>query len=341
VIKLFLIFVLLVNTLDRPARLDQLSLLLVGLSGYIGFRGVFDAVRGVRLVEGDRLRGALGGMFGNPNDLAMNMVVFLPFAMLWMARDVPLWKRGLAAASAVLMLATIVFTRSRAGTLGLVAMVLLLIIRSIRVKPVIAAAMVTAIVVAIPFAPASYWRRMSSIVDKEEDTSGSRQARIDLLKEAWSVYMDYPVLGVGLGQFVNYDPENRASPWRVTHNALLQVATETGTVGLIPFLYLLWRAGLSPRAARKAILPLQARPGPATRQKRPRPGSADDAGFDALLAATTAIGPSLLGWFVCALFASVALNWTFYYLLALAACTRDIARVRLDAAQPLALRRAS
>ena len=28
---------------------------------------------------------------------------------------------------------------------------------------------------------------------------------------------------------------------------------------------------------------------------------------------------ALVGWFVCALFASVAFNWTFYYLLALAA----------------------
>ena len=33
---------------------------------------------------------------------------------------------------------------------------------------------------------------------------------------------------------------------------------------------------------------------------------------------------SLIGWFVCALFASVAYNWTFYYLLALAAAPRQL-----------------
>ena len=32
---------------------------------------------------------------------------------------------------------------------------------------------------------------------------------------------------------------------------------------------------------------------------------------------------ALAGWFVCALFASVAYNWTFYYLLALAVAPRD------------------
>ena len=38
---------------------------------------------------------------------------------------------------------------------------------------------------------------------------------------------------------------------------------------------------------------------------------------------------ALAGWFVCALFASVAYNWTFYYLLALAIAPREILRDRL------------
>jgi hypothetical protein len=31
----------------------------------------------VNLVEGDRFRGAVGGMFENPNDFALNLVTFL------------------------------------------------------------------------------------------------------------------------------------------------------------------------------------------------------------------------------------------------------------------------
>jgi O-antigen ligase len=341
VIKLFLIFALLVNTLDRPARLDQLTLLMVSLSGYIGLRAVFDAARGVRLVEGDRLRGAIGGIFGNPNDLAMNMVVFLPFAILFAFRDVPMWKRAIAGSSALLMLVTIVFTRSRAGTLGLVATILVLVIASIRVKPAIAAATLAAVIVAVPFAPASYWDRMSSIVEKDKDATGSRQARIELMKEGLSVYLSHPLVGVGLGQFVNFDPGDRKNAWRVTHNSLLQVATELGTVGLIPFVYLMWCAAKAPRAAREAILPERSRPGPGRASVRRQRMRTEGPGGEAVLAAATAIGPSMVGWFVCAFFASVALNWTFYYLLALAACTRDIARARLDVTQGPALRRAS
>jgi hypothetical protein len=43
---------------------------------------------------------------------------------------------------------------------------------------------------------------------------------------------------------------------------------------------------------------------------------------------------ALVGWFVCALFASVAYHWTFYYLLALALAPREILRDRLAAAVP-------
>ena len=43
----------------------------------------------------------------------------------------------------------------------------------------------------------------------------------------------------------------------------------------------------------------------------------------------------LVGWFVCALFASVAYSWTFYYLLALIVATRDLVAVRLASARAL------
>jgi hypothetical protein len=44
---------------------------------------------------------------------------------------------------------------------------------------------------------------------------------------------------------------------------------------------------------------------------------------------SAAMAASVAGWFVCALFASVAYNWTFYYLLALAAAPRYILLDRL------------
>jgi O-antigen ligase len=115
----------------------------------------------------------------------------------------------------------------------------------------------------------------------------------------------------------------------VTHNALLQVASETGVAGLVPFLFFFGSGVAAAREVRRRLGPP---PGRARRRERARPAqSRDDQEREALLTTATAVGPSLAGWFVAAFFASVALNWTLYYVLAIAAATRDVARMR---AQP-------
>jgi O-antigen ligase len=326
-IKLLLIFVLLAHALDRPERLEQLTFLIVLFSGFIALRAVIDGVRGAHMVEGGRVGGSVRGIFGNPNDLALNMVVFLPFALLWMFRtNAPVVKRAAGAICALLMLGTIVLTKSRGGALGLAAMMGVLTVGSIRLKPSIAAAALAALLLALPMAPSSFWDRMASITDASKDPTGSRQARLDLLSEAWNVFLDHPVLGIGLGQFVNYDPDGRREAWHVTHNALLQVATELGVVGLAPFCFLMVSGARAALEARRRVTGDTSR-----RRSRGQPGPRPHAvpparGDDRLVAAAAAVGPSLVGWFVCALFASVALNWTLYYVLAIAAATRDVSR---------------
>ena len=51
-----------------------------------------------------------------------------------------------------------------------------------------------------------------------------------------------------------------------------------------------------------------------------------DAERGSLYAYVTALTAGLIGWFVCALFASVAYSWTFYIVLALLVATRDLVR---------------
>jgi hypothetical protein len=48
---------------------------------------------------------------------------------------------------------------------------------------------------------------------------------------------------------------------------------------------------------------------------------------------TAAMTAALAGWFACALFSSVAYNWTFYFVLALAIAPREILMDRLAGAR--------
>src|SRR6185503_19555682 len=54
-----------------------------------------------------------------------------------------------------------------------------------------------------------------------------------------------------------------------------------------------------------------------------------------LHAYVSAMAAGLIGWFVCAMFASVAFSWTFYYVLALIVATRDLVGARLISARAL------
>lgn len=327
--KIILIFILMVNTLTSRKRVDQFLWLIVVASGYIAFRAVLDSARGTNMVENGRVQGSVGGIFKNPNDLALNMVAMLPLAASLALRAVSAWRRVAAILCAFLMLGAIVASQSRSGTIGLVVMALVLGTYLVKRTPGLAVAGILAFVLALPLVPSAYWQRLSSITDENQDATGSREARQILLREAFTAFLQHPVTGVGAGQFKNYDPEGREEPWRETHNVVLQVAAELGVAGLGVLVFLMLRAGLAGRQTRLLL-----------RRARgiPRRGSAGRPDATVLTPAETewfqthasAMAAALAGWFFCALFASVAYNWTFYYLLALATAPREMLRARLS-----------
>ena len=332
-LKVVLIFVLIINTLTTPKRVERFMWVVVAGCSYLAFRAVFDYARGFNLIENGRVQGAVGGMFQNPNDLALNMVSIMPLAALLAIRATSIPTKLLAGGGAFLMIGATILSQSRGGFVGLVAMLVVFAVYVGRRRPAFIAAGGLAVVLALPLVPASYWERVSSITDDSLDASGSRDARRVLLGEAWRAFLAYPLTGVGAGNFSAYDPRGRAEPWQETHNAVLQVASELGIAGLLLFLYLVSRAALAGRQTarllrRAAGTPRRRRWGAAPPPAAP-PGvvTPDEVAlFDVHSAAMNA---AIAGWFFSALFASVAYHWTFYYLLALAVAPRDILLDRL------------
>jgi O-antigen ligase len=351
-LKVVLIFLLMVNTLTSPRRIEQMTWIIVLASSYIATRAVYDYVRGVNLVEGNRVRGALGGIFANPNDLALNLVTFLAPTIFIALEDRRRFRRLVASAAVLLMFAAVIFTKSRSGFLGLLVMLAVCGVYLVRVRPLVLALGLVVSLAALPMLPDSFWTRMSSIVNEEEDVTGSREARRELMERAVIVFAERPLTGIGAGQFQNYAPDGEAPMWRVTHNALLQVAAELGILGVAVFLFLIGRGFYGLRAARRILTapanrPSTARAGPRSSRSvaRWRRGlsEAGDEAEDALgltrderrqmHIACAAFTSALAGWFVCAMFASVAYNWTFYYVLGLsAACYTVIHDRRVRAA---------
>jgi O-antigen ligase len=329
-VKIILIFALMVSTITTPRRLSQMTWLIILICGYLSMRGIFDYARGVNLMEGDRLRGAVGGFMENPNDLAMNLIVFMAPALVIVFQDHRMFRRLIAAGVVLVMAVAIVLTKSRAGFVGIGAMGLVVVYYAMRQRPAVVFALIFAALIATPLMPGAFWDRMASITNPDEDQTGSRQQRIQLFKQGLQVFAENPITGIGAGQFVNYDGEMMQTRWRVTHNVWLQVAAELGIFGFLAFAFLVWRAFMSCFAARRAIRgPTRRHAGEATTTLTPEEETIIDMNAKGMLA-------GLVGWLVCAFFASVAFNWTFYYVFGLAVAGREIARERRAMPEPAA-----
>jgi O-antigen ligase len=244
-------------------------------------------------------------------------------------RPGPFFKRALCAVIVVLMVGAIIFTKSRSGLLGMIAMFGVFLITSRSLKPTTIIAGVIGGMLILPMLPQSFWERVQSITDEEKDSTGSRSERVELMRQAWQIFLENPIVGIGAGQFKNYGPPGKAKEWRVTHNAFLEVAAEIGAFGLIAFMFLLWRGFSASWETSRALSWIYRK----RRRKRgvPEPDPEDGLNDRERLFLQThgaAMIAAMAGWFVCAIFASVAFNWTFYYVVGLAVTGRDVVRAR-------------
>lgn len=88
------------------------------------------------------------------------------------------------------------------------------------------------------FLPNSVQERITMTYTEEGELESSAQTRVQLWEDAMQLFRQNPILGTG---FNTYSYLGRTEKYRDTHNYYLKVLVETGIVGLLVFLWLLWR----------------------------------------------------------------------------------------------------
>ena len=185
----------------------------------------------------------------NPNKLAM--ICLMEVAMWWFwARSRPGNLRRLiaygACGSSVLVL---LVTGSRSGFLGMFALGVLLQTgpRGYRVTPVqIGSLILMGLLLAVTVVPTETLSRMVALnPDKGEVGASSNVKREVTVERALEMVRDYPVFGVGLGNFREVSRQVYADKWfRPPHNSYLWAAAEGGVFVLALYLVLFlvtWR----------------------------------------------------------------------------------------------------
>lgn len=205
-----------------------------------------------------RMGGVLGGVFENPNDLAINIALNWPICFGFFLLSDKGWKKALWGAGMFVMVIGVVLTYSRSGFLAIVVCGLVSLYQfGLKGKRIhlLAVAGISALLLAIAapvfgLYPKIWIARMESTVlgnIKDSYDRGSREARTELMKESFSDMLTHPIVGVGPGNFASY-----SGTWRVAHNTYTELGAEAGLPALFLFVLVLWRAFKNLRRVQKS-----------------------------------------------------------------------------------------
>lgn len=286
--KVIVIFIVMVNVVRTEKRLRGLILLVLFASCVLSVAALSDYAQGNLVLQGKRIAGFIGGLFSNPNDLALHLVTMIPISLtLFLAARGPFHKAIYLICSLLLMVG-MVATFSRGGFLGFVFVIAFLAWKLARRNRVIFGAVaLTLVMAAVALAPSAYRSRIATTSDD------SSTARTDDLKRSIVVAARHPLFGVGMDNYILYSNVNKA-----THNAYTQVAAEMGLAGFLIYLWFL----ISPFNRLRGIEQ-------ATRTSKRKPP---------VYYLAIGLQASLVGYMVVSFFASVAYQWYIYYLVAYA-----------------------
>jgi|SRR5215813_2293617 len=299
--KVILMFIILVNVLRTETRLRLLIHLILVVSCWMSIAAVNDYRLGRFSLPGERIEGIIGGLFDNPNDMALHLVTMIPItlALFWTSRH--LLGKVIYPICMGLMVAGVVASFSRGGFLGLICATAFMVWRLARKNRTLF--LVIAIIFFVGFvalSPGDFQTRLATTGD-----ASSIQRQNDL-KRSLFVALHHPLFGVGINNYRIYSNTEHA-----THNAYTQVGAELGLPAMIIYLMFLL-------AALKPLREI----GNETKQTDPKSRFRYlAAGFEA----------SLVGYMVASFFASVAFLWYLYYLVGYGIC---LARL-YHAAKPL------
>ena len=181
-----------------------------------------------------RLHGAVT-LYRHPNGLSLIAVTSLPFVIYLFGAVRRRLLRLALLGIAVLALLCIIYTGSRAGYLGTLAVVFFWWLFSRRRGRGVAVGLLAGVLVLLVL-PDQYKERFTSIGGQEKE-GHSKEARLQIIDDAWQVFLDQP-LGVGVDCF---RPVRAMTFGRNqgTHNLYLQVATHLGIQGFLVFLFFL------------------------------------------------------------------------------------------------------
>ncbi len=284
-VRNFILYLIVLNTLTTAKRLRTALWLTLGMGVLLALLTVYQSVThrfddnfsGLAQYRISEISGGSdaprpSGPVSDPNYYGQLLLIVLPLGLYLLFEGRTLLVRLLGLFSCAVLAVALVFTYSRGDAL---ALVFLIGAAAIYKRPPLAywIAGILGLFILVPLLPQNYVSRLSTIVDVAQ---GNQQAvleefsirgRIGAIDAAVSMFLDHPLLGVGRENYPLYQAQYLAgtqlafqSKGIPPHDLYLEVAAETGIVGLVVFAGLLAATARALWQARRLFLWIGDRP---------------------------------------------------------------------------------
>lgn len=234
---------LLINNFDRLRRVIYIQTVSVAVICIISI---------VKGHNQPRLEGVIGGIYSNPNDLAFAVVLTLPFALAFMVTSKTRFSQALWLLGMFVMMAALFLTASRAGFIDLIISGAVTMwhfgIRGKRPLLLVGTAVTGVLLMAV--AGGKLYDRFAALSgdsSTEGSAYGSYVDRTYLMERALEGIEHYPVLGIGVNNFMTY-----SLIWHEVHMTYFQICVEGGIPAMILYLWFFVRGFGNLRILRKA-----------------------------------------------------------------------------------------
>jgi putative inorganic carbon (hco3(-)) transporter len=263
-----LLYVLVVNAVRSPAMMRAVIWGLLSAGAVMGTISIWqevthgyhhtlfgmaqvtsDAFKVGETLNGKVLRPRLSGPIGDSNRYAQILLLLVPLGVSRMRAEPDVRLRWLAAGLTGLILCGMVLTFSRGAAVALVLVVVAMTVTGMVALRHVAVAGVLAVALVLVLAPA-YVSRIQSLGAADTAAAANTQAdgairgRATENLAAFATFRDHPFLGVGPGEFFRRYSQQEANKLdirflaknRRAHNMYLEIAADTGIVGLMTLL---------------------------------------------------------------------------------------------------------
>jgi O-antigen ligase len=242
-LKMMLVTFLIVQLVRTPEHLRQFAYVVFAGAVATVFLGIVNLAVGFE-VPGDSYVGEnflvrFSGAHENPNRAAAFMCAALPLG-LFAVRNAVRGPRLLCVAGVVVLMVAIFATFSRSVVVPFMVILVAVVLREVRSRRSYLA-LVAVLSIGLLLTPRYYWDRLLGLREAFATTSldWSVYTRMLALRTAWEMFLEHPLTGVGLGNFIV------ASAYQVfvrivVHNSYLEILVGTGVFGLIAYLMILY-----------------------------------------------------------------------------------------------------